>query len=230
VGLPFRYTDDELRNMYAGGRANGQARRYARFWAAVFRSGLLPRRWVTLEVPGRNSGAPRRFPLGMATVNGERYLVSMLGEGCNWVANVRAVDGRARLLHGTSGFPLLSGPANAGSSILTPVWEFATYPSPRSVERNRHMARIIVEAVHADGQPRRWALSERIVAENLDSDHYVAQLLERLVWATAHAEALELPSADHVAGRHAQPTIRSHGNDAPRRSRSNPAAGVPAPI
>jgi F420H(2)-dependent quinone reductase len=102
MGLPFRHTDDELRNMYAGGRANGQARRYARFWAAVFRSGLLPRRWVTLEVVGRKSGVLRRFPLGMATVNAERYLVSMLGEDCNWVANVRGVDGRARLLHVTS--------------------------------------------------------------------------------------------------------------------------------
>ena len=102
MGLPFRHSDDELRNMYAGGRANGQARRYARFWAAVFRSGLLSWCWVTLEVPGRNSGAPRRFPLGMTTVNGERYLVSMLGEGCNWVANVRAANGHVRLLHGTS--------------------------------------------------------------------------------------------------------------------------------
>ncbi len=102
VSRPFRHTDDELRKMYAGGRANAQARRYARFWATVFRSGLLPRRWVTLEVPGRKSGAPRRFPLGIATVNGERYLVPMLGESCNWVANVRAADGRARLLHGTS--------------------------------------------------------------------------------------------------------------------------------
>ena len=102
MGLPFRHTDDELRNMYAGGRANAQARRYARFWATLIRSGLVPRRWVTLEVPGRNSGAPRRFPLGIATVHGERYLVAMLGEGCNWVANVRAADGRARLLHGTS--------------------------------------------------------------------------------------------------------------------------------
>ena len=43
--------------MYAGGRANGQARRYARFWASVFRSGLLPRRWVTLEVPGPELGS-----------------------------------------------------------------------------------------------------------------------------------------------------------------------------
>ncbi len=88
--------------MYAGGHANRQARRYARFWATVIRAGLLPRRWVTLEVPGRNSGAPRRFPLGVATVNGDRYLVPMLGADCNWVANVRAADGHARLLHGTS--------------------------------------------------------------------------------------------------------------------------------
>jgi len=68
----------------------------------VFRAGLLPRRWVTLEVTGRNSGRPRRFPLGVATVDSERYLVSMLGERCNWVANVRAAGGRARLLHGAA--------------------------------------------------------------------------------------------------------------------------------
>jgi hypothetical protein len=119
VGLPFRHTADELRNMYAGGRANGQARRYARFWAAVFRSGLLPRRWVTLEVSGRNSGSPRRFPLGIATVNGERYVVSMLGEGCNWVANVRAADGRARLLHGSSEpVQLIEVPVGQRPSVL----------------------------------------------------------------------------------------------------------------
>ncbi len=53
------------------------------------------------------------------------------------------------------------------------------------------MPRITVRAVHADGEPRRWTLSERIVAENLDSDHYMTQLLERLSWATADAEAAE---------------------------------------
>jgi hypothetical protein len=78
------------------------------------------------------------------------------------------------------------------------------------------MARIIVETVHANGEPCRWTLSERIVAENLDSDHYVAQLLERIIWATADAEALELPSAEHVAAPHARPTIRSRRKDTPR--------------
>jgi hypothetical protein len=87
------------------------------------------------------------------------------------------------------------------------------------------MARITVEAVHADGEPRRWTLSERIVAENLVSDHYVAQLLERLVWATRDAEALELPSAQYAPARHARPTIRSRGQSAARRSGSSPTAG-----
>jgi deazaflavin-dependent oxidoreductase (nitroreductase family) len=91
------YSHDQLRAMYAGGKGDATARRYARFWAFVFRSGLLPRRWVTLEVLGRSTGRPRRYPLGMADCNGEWYLVSMLGE-CSWVRNVRAASGRVRLL------------------------------------------------------------------------------------------------------------------------------------
>jgi hypothetical protein len=67
------------------------------------------------------------------------------------------------------------------------------------LERNRHMARITIEAVHGDGQPRRWTLSERVVAANLDSDHYITQLVERLSWATADAEALERDSAPRRA-------------------------------
>ena len=53
------------------------------------------------------------------------------------------------------------------------------------------MPRIIIEALNADGEPRRWTLTERIVAENLDSDDYVHQLTKRLSWATADAEDLE---------------------------------------
>src|SRR5450759_5468857 len=87
---------DRLRAMYVGGRGNATARRYARFWNLVLRLGLLPRRWVTLEVRGRRTGTVTRFPLGMADVEGQWYIVSMLGE-CNWVRNVRAAEGRATL-------------------------------------------------------------------------------------------------------------------------------------
>ena len=91
------HSDDSLRAMYPGGRADVTARRLSRLWARVFGLGLMPRRWVTLEVAGRRSGRPTRFPLGMADWNGQWYLVPMLGEGCNWVKNVRAAGGLATL-------------------------------------------------------------------------------------------------------------------------------------
>jgi polyisoprenoid-binding protein YceI len=98
MGLVF--SDDSLRAMYRGGRANATARRLARLWALVFGLGLAPRRWVTLEVAGRRSGRLVRFPLGMADCGGRWYLVPMLGERCHWVRNVRAAGGRATLRHG----------------------------------------------------------------------------------------------------------------------------------
>jgi deazaflavin-dependent oxidoreductase (nitroreductase family) len=94
------YSDDDLRTMYAGARGNATARRFARLWAIVLGAGLLPRRWVTLEVVGRRTGRVTRFPLGMADWRGSWYLVSMLGNDCNWVRNVRAASGRVVIRHG----------------------------------------------------------------------------------------------------------------------------------
>jgi deazaflavin-dependent oxidoreductase (nitroreductase family) len=88
-------SDNRLRAMYAGGQGNATARWFSRCWARVFDLGILPRRWVTLEVTGRRSGRIRRFPLGMADWEGRWYLVPMLGERCQWVRNVRAADGQA---------------------------------------------------------------------------------------------------------------------------------------
>lgn len=96
----WRNSDDDLRAMYAGGRGNATAHRFTRFWAAAQGAGLLPRRWVTLEVVGRRTGAVTRFPLGMADWEGNWYLVSMLGNDCNWVRNVRAAGGLATIRHG----------------------------------------------------------------------------------------------------------------------------------
>ncbi len=62
--------------------------------------GVAPNYLVTLEVVGRRSGRAVSFPLVMAVVDGERYLVSMLGSDVAWVRNLRATDGRALLRHG----------------------------------------------------------------------------------------------------------------------------------
>ena len=53
-----------------------------------------------LEVPGRRTGKTISFPVVVADYQGGRYLVSMLGDGTNWVRNVRAADGRAVLRRG----------------------------------------------------------------------------------------------------------------------------------
>jgi deazaflavin-dependent oxidoreductase (nitroreductase family) len=66
-----------------------------RAWAALFSSGLLPDYMVTLEVTGRKSRRTVSLPVAMTVVDGQRYVVSMLGENVQWVHNVRAAGGRA---------------------------------------------------------------------------------------------------------------------------------------
>lgn len=62
--------------------------------------GIAPNYLVTLEVVGRRSGRAISFPLVMAVVDGQRFLVSMLGADVAWVRNLRAADGYALLRHG----------------------------------------------------------------------------------------------------------------------------------
>lgn len=65
-------------------------------------SGRAPKQLHSLEVRGRRSGRLISFPVVVADYQGERYLVAMLGEGVNWVANVRAAGGKAVLRRGRS--------------------------------------------------------------------------------------------------------------------------------
>jgi hypothetical protein len=56
------------------------------------------------------------------------------------------------------------------------------------------MPKIIVQADQPGLEPDGMTLSERIVAAHLDDDHYRNQLIERITWAAADAEALEARS------------------------------------
>lgn len=67
--------------------------------AAATRLGLSVWGSRVLEVPGRVTGAPRRTPVNLLSLDGSEYLVSPRGEG-QWVRNVRAADGRLHLLLG----------------------------------------------------------------------------------------------------------------------------------
>jgi deazaflavin-dependent oxidoreductase (nitroreductase family) len=86
--------------LYRGGRPNDLAKIINKGWAKIHSLGVLPDSMVTLEVLGRKSGKTVSFPLAMTSVNGERYLVAMLGEQTNWVKNIKAAGGNAVLRHG----------------------------------------------------------------------------------------------------------------------------------
>ena len=86
--------------LYKGGRPRPLARLLNRGFATVHAGGIGPDHWVTLEVVGRRSGRTISFPLVVAVLDGERYLVSMLGRDVAWVRNVKAAAGHAVLRHG----------------------------------------------------------------------------------------------------------------------------------
>jgi deazaflavin-dependent oxidoreductase (nitroreductase family) len=67
------------------------------WWSAI---GLPPSLMAALEVRGRASGRMRSNPVVIATVDGNRYLVSMLGPQSEWVKNVEATQGDAFIRQG----------------------------------------------------------------------------------------------------------------------------------
>ncbi len=117
--------------LYRGQRPNWIAKILNRAWANVASSGAAPNNLVTLEVTGRKSGRRVSFPLVMAVVEGQRYLVSMLGENVQWVRNVRAAGGRAVLRSGgREDVRLEEVPANLRAPILKAYLQIATGAQP----------------------------------------------------------------------------------------------------
>lgn len=88
------------RRFYPDGRPSGLARALNGVSALAHALGVWPGRLVTLRVRGRRTDRRISFPMVMVSVEGERHLVSMLGERANWVHNLRADGGNALLLHG----------------------------------------------------------------------------------------------------------------------------------
>jgi deazaflavin-dependent oxidoreductase (nitroreductase family) len=86
--------------LYQGKRPNRLARLINGASARLAAHAIGPAQLVMLEVAGRRTGKAISFPVVVADYQGERYLVSMLGDRTNWVRNVRAAHGRAVLRRG----------------------------------------------------------------------------------------------------------------------------------
>jgi deazaflavin-dependent oxidoreductase (nitroreductase family) len=67
------------------------------WWSGI---GLPPKMMAALEVRGRTSGRIRTSAVVITTVQGQRYLVSMLGPRSDWVKNVEAAHGSAVIRQG----------------------------------------------------------------------------------------------------------------------------------
>ncbi len=93
-------SDEQRRDMYAGGRPNTAAQRSNRVMAALAATGLFGWWLVRLDTVNPKSRTPLNLPLVTAVVDGKHYLVSMLGRGARWVRNVRAAGGRVTLRAG----------------------------------------------------------------------------------------------------------------------------------
>jgi len=87
---------DYQRWLYRDGRQNRVARLKDRALVELLKTGIPMHRTAVLSVQGRRTGLIVSLPVVVTAYQGDRYLVSMLGES-SWVRNVRAADGRAVL-------------------------------------------------------------------------------------------------------------------------------------
>jgi deazaflavin-dependent oxidoreductase (nitroreductase family) len=91
-----------MRLFYRNWRPTPLGRRVNQIQGWLAGMGLPPSFMGVLEVRGRTSGRRRSTPIVIATVDGQEYLVSMLGPNSDWVRNVVAAHGEAVIRHGRS--------------------------------------------------------------------------------------------------------------------------------
>jgi hypothetical protein len=89
-----------LRYFYRGWRPTRLGRIWSRAYAWVAGFGLTPGTLISLQTIDRNSGRLSSTILVVARYQGQRYLVSMLGNGSEWVQDVRAAGGKAFMKRG----------------------------------------------------------------------------------------------------------------------------------
>jgi hypothetical protein len=91
-----------LRYFYRDWRPTRLGHFWSRAFAWVAGLGLTPSILTALQVRNRQTGRLELVVLVSTSYNGQRYLVSMLGDGSEWVQNARAADGQAFIKRGRS--------------------------------------------------------------------------------------------------------------------------------
>ncbi len=105
--------------------------RFGRIWNGAYAwlsgLGLTPDILITLQVKSRRDGRLCSTILASAVHEGNRYVVSMLGEDSEWVKNLRAANGHAFIKRGRSRAVVLTEiPADKRAPILKAWTQIAT--------------------------------------------------------------------------------------------------------
>jgi hypothetical protein len=139
-----------LRYFYRDWRPTRLAKIWNRTFAWISGLGLTPQTLLALLVKDRNSGRLCSTVLVGASHEGQRYLVSMLGDGSEWVKNLRAAGGAAFIKRGRMRPVMLTEiPPEERAPILKAWCQVAT--SGRQHLPVRHDAPISAfEAIAAD--------------------------------------------------------------------------------
>lgn len=82
------------------------------------------------------------------------------------------------------------------------------------------MPRIIIQVSRPPSEHGRVTFSERVTADNLRSEHYAEQLLERLTWAITDAEEIETSPLSAKRDRAFSTPARTRQAGAPGRARA----------
>jgi len=116
-----------LRFFYRDWRPTRFGRLWTRLFAWVSGLGLVPQILLTLQVKDRSTGRLHDTILVGVSYEGQRYLVSMLGNGSEWVQNLRAAGGKASIKRGRSRPVMLTEvPAEERAPILKAWCQIAT--------------------------------------------------------------------------------------------------------
>lgn len=116
-----------LRFFYRDWRPTLLGRIWTRIFARIAELGLMPDIVVSLRVKDRRTGRLRGHVLVAVRYDGQRYLISMLGEGSNWVQDVQATNGAAFIKRGRARPVVLTEiPAGQRAPILRAWCQVAT--------------------------------------------------------------------------------------------------------
>lgn len=139
-----------LRFFYRNWRPTLVGRIWNSAYAFVTGLGLTPEVLVTLQVKSWRDGRLGSTVLASARYEGHLYLVSMLGDGSEWVHNVRAASGKAFIRRGRARPVLLTELKSEERAPILKAWSQVATSGRKHLPVPHDAPLVDFEAIAAD--------------------------------------------------------------------------------